>query len=100
MVCCRCFGGTGASPFRRGKQISRAGRVALVATAGKSRVPRGRHPADMGSVARKPENFTGMTHRKVLPSKQSTSFGVSFRALSGASCDASEEVFVFRPSDV
>ena len=26
-----------------------------------------------------------------------TSFGVSLRALSGASCDASEEVFVFRP---
>lgn len=28
------------------------------------------------------------------------SFGVSFRALLGASSDTSEEVFVFRPSDV
>ena len=31
---------------------------------------------------------------------QFASFGVSLRALSGASRDASEEVFVFRPIDV
>ena len=31
---------------------------------------------------------------------QFTSFGASFRALSGASSDVSEEVFVFRPADV
>ena len=37
-------------------------------------------------------------HRRVTALKmQFASFGVSLRALSGASCDASEEVSVFRP---
>ena len=36
----------------------------------------------------------------MLPSCSFTSFGASFRALSGASSDASEEVSVFRLADV
>jgi len=53
---------------------------------------------DMGSVARKPENFACKdASEKALPSCSFASFGVSLRALSGASCDASEEVSVFRP---
>ena len=52
-----------------------------------------RHPADMGSVARKPENFACKNAQKGnCPKMQFASFGVSFRALSGASRDASEEV--------
>jgi len=43
-------------------------------------------------------NFTRKTHRMALPHKSSfASSDVSFRALSGASRDASEEVSVFRP---
>ncbi len=53
----------------------------------------------MGGVGWKPENLARKTHRRALPSKQLTSFGVSFWALSGASSDASEEVFVPRLSD-
>ena len=56
---------------------------------------------DLGSVARKPENFACKdASRKALPQRSFASFVVSLRALSGASCDASEEVFVFRPADV
>ena len=52
--------------------------------------------ADMGSVARKPENFACEDAQKGnCPKMQFASFGVSLRALSGASCDASEEVPVF-----
>ena len=46
----------------------------------------------MGGVGWKPENLARKTHRRALPPKQLTSFGVSFWALSGASADASEEV--------
>ena len=46
-------------------------------------------------------NFIGMTRRMALPHKSSfASSDVSFRALSGASFDASEEVFVPAPVDV
>ena len=68
------------------KQISRVGSRA------------DRFNTDMGSVARKPENFACKdASRKALPQCSFASFGVSLRALSGASCDASEEVSVFRP---
>ena len=81
------------------KQISRAvgSRVPRDRTAGRSPRDR-RHPADMGSVARKPENFACKNAQKGnCPKMQFSSFGVFLRALSGASCDASEEVSVFRP---
>ena len=46
-------------------------------------------------------NFTGKTHEKGnCPHCSFASFGASFRALSGASSDASEEAFVFRLADV
>ena len=52
----------------------------------------------MGSVRWKPEKLQGKAHRMALPHKCSfASSDVSFRALSGASSDASEEVFVSRP---
>ena len=52
----------------------------------------------MGRVARKPENFACKNAQKGnCPKMQFASFGVFLRALSGASCDASEEVSVFRP---
>ena len=55
--------------------------------------------AAMGGVARKPENFAckDAQKRHCLAKRSLASFGVSLRALSVASCDASEEVFVFRP---
>ena len=68
------------------KQISRVGSRA------------DRLNTDMGSVARKPENFACKNAQKGnCPKMQFASFGVFLRALSGASCDASEEVSVFRP---
>lgn len=68
------------------KQISRVGSRA------------DRLNTDMGSVARKPENFACKdASRRALPQCSFASFGVSLRALSGASCDASEEVSVSRP---
>ena len=43
-------------------------------------------------------NFTGKTQKKGnCPQSSFASFDVSFRALSGASSDALEEVSVFRP---
>jgi hypothetical protein len=53
----------------------------------------------MGGVARKPENFAckDAQKRHCLAKSSLASFGVSLRALSGASCDASEEVLVFHP---
>ena len=54
---------------------------------------------DLGSVARKPENFACKYAQKdkILSLCSFASFGVYLRALSGASCDASKEVSVFRP---
>ena len=70
---------------------------------GKTDFPRGtpqmRLNADMGSVAGKPENFAckDAQKRHCLAKSSLASSGVSLRALSGASRDASEEVSVFRP---
>lgn len=70
------------------KQISRAGRRRTVA-----------QPLRTWDASRESlRNFTGKTHRRdAALEMQFTSFGISFRALSGASRDASEEVSVFRP---
>ena len=72
------------------KQISRAGRRRTVA-----------QPLRTWDASRESlRNFTGKTHRRdAALEMQFASFGVSFRALSGASRDALEEVFVFRPFD-
>ena len=69
------------------RQIPRAGRRRTVA------LPLRTWVALDGSL----RNFTGKTHEEDTASPSSfTSFGVSFRALSGASSDASEEVSVSR----
>lgn len=70
------------------KQISRAGRRRTVAQ------PLRTWDASQESL----RNFTGKMHRRdVALEMQFASFGISLRALSGASRDASEEVSVFRP---
>ena len=92
-----CFGGT----IRRSRTRMAHKRVfSRDRTVGRS--PRDRRRlADMGRVARKPENFVCKNAQKGNgPKMQFASFGVLLRVLSGASCDASEEVFVIRPSDV
>ena len=67
------------------QQISRAGRRRIVALARRT------WEASDESL----RNFAGKTLKEDAVSKRSfASFGASFRALSGASSDASEEVFV------
>ncbi len=90
MIQCFCLGGRRATSRRRGKtDFPRSGRVTR---------PRDRHHADMGSVGWKPEKLHRKDARRGHCCPGSfTSFDVSFRALSGASSDASEEVSVFRP---
>ena len=71
------------------QQISRAGRRRIVALARRT------WEASDESL----RNFIGKTREEDAAFVQFTSFGASFRALSGASSDASEEVFVSRPAD-
>ena len=84
-----------ATMLERTKQISRAGN-GRAHTPGAPPSPRTWDASDESL-----RNFAGKTRKEDAVSKRSfASFGASFRALSGASCDASEEVFVFRPADV
>ena len=72
------------------------GRVALVATYGRVVAPRPPPLWPWEALDGSLRTFIGKTRKEDTALVQFTSFGASFRALSGASSDVSEEVSVFR----